>query len=378
MQQKVVIACDPLFSEYGPTRPAILIARELVKMGYCVEILSTTVAQNIKQRIESMDISIIDLRKKPHFKDESIAWFESWLSEALFSLNSNNARNLGGIVLNFSNTMAIPSKVWYAQGAPTVTLNNIRGFLPWHYRMTYGFVAPVLKYLDKKSTKRLARTSETLVANSEYLAKIYRDFGVKVHGVIYPPLDCEDFRPITSRPSEDYLLTYFGKETKFPVVTKVADFGVKIKFFGSKFSKTSRELLKHPNIEMLGHVSNEELVRLYSNALFTFYPFTDEPFGYVPVESMACGTPVLTFNRQGPIESVIDHVCGWLADSDEEIVDLAIEFWKNGYPSTMRQRCRKRALFFDAKNIAEGWNNLIIHDETKSLPGDVLYHETTK
>jgi glycosyltransferase involved in cell wall biosynthesis len=376
MQETVVIACDPLFSDYGPTRPAILIARELVKLGHFVKILSVTVAQNIRKRIESMNIPIIDLGKKFHFKDESIAWFESWLSEALFSLNSKHVHNLSGIVLNFSNTIAIPSKAWYAQGPPTVTLNNIKAFLPWHYKMTYGIVAPVLTYVDKKSTKRLARTSEKLIVNSKYLANIYRNFDAKIYGVIYPPLDCEDFRPITSRPSEDYVLTYFGKETKFPVVTKVADTGIKLKFFGGKLTKAPRVFLDHPNIEVLGRVSNEELVKLYSNALFTLYPFTDEPFGYIPIESMACGTPVLTFNRQGPSESVIDSFTGWLTNSDEEIVNLAIALWKNGYPSTMRQRCRKRALSFDAKNIAKRWSRLITHDEAYPLTSHVSYPKT--
>jgi len=45
----------------------------------------------------------------------------------------------------------------------------------------------------------------------------------------------------------------------------------------------------------------EELIDLYSNALFTLFTFTHELFGYVLVESMACGTSVLTYNRQGPL-----------------------------------------------------------------------------
>ncbi len=49
-----------------------------------------------------------------------------------------------------------------------------------------------------------------------------------------------------------------------------------------------------------GRVSDDELARLYANAKFTVFPFIHEPFGYVPVESMACGTPpVLTYDKQG-------------------------------------------------------------------------------
>lgn len=106
---------------------------------------------------------------------------------------------------------------------------------------------------------------------------------------------------------------------------------MKVKAFGSKAPYIPKCLLKHPNIEFLGRVSDEELIDLYSNVLFTLFTFTHEPFGYVPVESMACGTPVLTYNRQGPRESVIDGTTSWLANSDEELVGLALKMWREGY-----------------------------------------------
>jgi glycosyltransferase involved in cell wall biosynthesis len=69
---------------------------------------------------------------------------------------------------------------------------------------------------------------------------------------------------------------------------------------------------------------NKELVNPYSIALITLFVFTHKPFGYIPVESKACGTPVLTYNRQGPSETVIHGVTEWLANSDEELVNLVI------------------------------------------------------
>lgn len=162
------------------------------------------------------------------------------------------------------------------------------------------------------------------------------------------------------------MLTYFGKETDHMAVKTVADKGVKIKAFGCKATSIVPEyVLNHPNIEVLGYVTDNELVVLYSNALFTLFPFTEEPFGYVPVESMACGTPVLTYNKQGPSETVINGVTGWLANSDGELIRLAVRLWKNGYPSVMRSNARKRALDFDVKKIADEWIKLIEHLENK-------------
>jgi len=46
----------------------------------------------------------------------------------------------------------------------------------------------------------------------------------------------------------------------------------------------------------------------------------DEPFGLVLLEAMVCGTPVITFNRGGVSEVVIDGKTGFIVDSVDEIV----------------------------------------------------------
>jgi glycosyltransferase involved in cell wall biosynthesis len=117
----------------------------------------------------------------------------------------------------------------------------------------------------------------------------------------------------------------------------------------------ARIIARHPNIQFLGAVSDEELVNLYSNALYVLFTFTHEPFGYIPIESMACGTPVITYNTQGPSESVIDGSTGWLTNNDKELMYLALRIWKDGYPQKMRRNCVERASMFDIKNISEQW-----------------------
>ena len=71
------------------------------------------------------------------------------------------------------------------------------------------------------------------------------------------------------------------------------------------------------------------MIKLYSNAIFTVFPFTHEPFGYVPLESISCGTPVLTYSRQGPSETVIEGVSGWLANNSKELVEKAVMIWNS-------------------------------------------------
>lgn len=354
----LTIVSDPLLSEFGPTRPTILVADCLSKHGFNVRVVSTVVAQEIKESFEDLGITVFEIATRSLPISESLAWLKEWLTEASYSGNSRKTPHLEGVVLNFSNVIPTRSRFWYAQGPPSITLSNIETTLSWHYRLVYTVIAPILAILDKRMTHRFAESADKVVVNSEYLRSVYEKLGVDVSAVIYPPLDCELFRPTSVPNSSSYVLTYFGKETKLSTLKKLADLGVNIKIFGGKMT-VPRQFHNHPHLSLLGRISNLELVRLYSNASFTIFPFLDEPFGYIPIESMACGTPVLTFDSQGPSETVIDGVTGWLAEDDRSLIETALQVWKRGYNSSMRSECRERSLMFDKRKIGEKWVDLL-------------------
>ena len=359
-ERDITLICDPLLSEYGPLRPAVLLAKEFTERGNRVTMVSTTISPKVQSKLDSMNTHAVSLRKEPILKrNESIAWMEEWLREAAFSLNSRGTSAFDGLVLNFSNTLGLPAHVWYAQGPPSVTLDNMKKSLPLRYKVAYLPLSYVFRTLDRRFTRRIDRCSAHTVANSKYLAGVYELFGVHANSIIYPPLDCEQFKPASDAPSEDFVLTYFGKETVFDIIGRVLDGGVKIKAFGGKLSMMPLRIRKHQNLDFLGRIEDEELIRLYSDALFTLYPFTDEPFGYIPVESLACGTPVLTFNKQGPSETIANGETGWLANTDSELFKLAMKVWKGGYSGRIRRVCRQASKEFDVKNIAEKWFSLL-------------------
>jgi len=354
---------DPLLNDYGSTRPVVLLGRAF-SGKYEVSVVSVKISEAMREKLESYGISPIDLGAKFLFREPSVMWFEACLRELLFTSNLRRLRRHKPAfseckLLSLTCIIGVPTDIAYGMGVVSLPLKAAVSELPLSYRLAGNALRPLASYIDRKLIIGMTNSARIVVACSSYCASLYGMLKIKVHDVIYPPLDCDFYKPVTSRPSADYVLSYHGKETRFSVLKKVADKGIRIKVFGAKLSQVPKYLRHHPNVELLGHVSSEELVALYSNAHYVLYPFSDEVFGYIPVESMACGTPVLTYGWQGPGETVVDGVTGWLAHDDDDMIKLAMKLESNGYSSDIRDNCRKRSLYFDIKEIAKEWSRYL-------------------
>jgi len=78
------------------------------------------------------------------------------------------------------------------------------------------------------------------------------------------------------------------------------------------------------DLTLLDGISDEMLVRLYNQATLVLYAPIREPFGFVAIEAMACGTPVVAVREGGVCETVIDSKVGLLTDRREEDFAQAI------------------------------------------------------
>ncbi|MBV8910616.1 MAG: glycosyltransferase family 4 protein, partial [Gammaproteobacteria bacterium] len=85
------------------------------------------------------------------------------------------------------------------------------------------------------------------------------------------------------------------------------------------FEKFIAPLLREPGIEFIGEIGDDRKADFLGNALALLFPIDwPEPFGLVMIEAMACGTPVIAWNR-GSVPEVIEHgISGYIVNSEEE------------------------------------------------------------
>ncbi len=90
------------------------------------------------------------------------------------------------------------------------------------------------------------------------------------------------------------------------------------------FESEIRKLLTPPDVEYIGEISDREKSSFLSGAIALLAPIAwPEPFGLALIEAMACGTPVIAFNRGAVPEIVEDGVTGFVVEDEREAVAAA-------------------------------------------------------
>lgn len=102
-------------------------------------------------------------------------------------------------------------------------------------------------------------------------------------------------------------------------------------------------------------MTRSELPHLYGRSKALLFPINwEEPFGLVMVEAMACGTPVIAFDRGSVREVIEDGVTGYIVKT----VDEMVEAMKN-VDKLDRKKCRQWAEErFGLKRMVEGYEGL--------------------
>lgn len=131
------------------------------------------------------------------------------------------------------------------------------------------------------------------------------------------------------------------------------------------FHTVVEPLLDHPLIEFLGELDETGKQALMGHALALLLPIDwPEPFGMVFIESLACGTPVLTCPVGSVPELLRDGVTGYACDT----VDASVAAVK-ALPAISRADCRAYVKArFDIRQMALAYINVYAQAQGHNRP----------
>lgn len=162
----------------------------------------------------------------------------------------------------------------------------------------------------------------------------------------------------------DHALTisYFGRELMveaFDLYPKISYLGVNVDLFKNiNIKKKNQILFVGQKLKMNGYESalkainllpredrpefkiisisknnrftDQQMARFYNESLMTLSLSNFDTFGLVPLESLACGTPVIAFNVAGYRETIVNGKTGYLVEFDpKEIAEKVSRLLRN-------------------------------------------------
>ena len=103
----------------------------------------------------------------------------------------------------------------------------------------------------------------------------------------------------------------------------------------------------------LGFVTDEKLRDILTNASATLFLFDYEAFGLIPLESLICGTPVITEPKLGVFAEYNDCPDVHFAEKYDDIKKLCNSFLNSEKTSESRKRCIEWAKRYDPEIVTK-------------------------
>lgn len=211
-----------------------------------------------------------------------------------------------------------------------------------------------LRIWDRTAAERV----DHYIANSEHVKKRIRKYYQRDAQVIHPPADIQKFRK--HKEKKPYFLAV-GRLTAYKkfdlLVDTFNECEDSLVIVGDGEQRKELQKRAKQNIAFLGYVTDEKLRRLYQEAEALIFPQLED-FGIVPVEAMACGTPVIAYGEGGAAETVIDGKTGVLFSKQTPArLKKAIEtFRKTEFDAS---KIRQHAEKFSQSAFRENIKNMI-------------------
>ncbi|TEB08218.1 putative glycosyltransferase EpsF [Pelotomaculum schinkii] len=221
---------------------------------------------------------------------------------------------------------------------------------------------------DSKRELFTSLSNMTIVTPSNWLANLIQEsylnkYPVKVipNGIdlnVFKPTE-SDFRKTNCLQDKFIILGVangWGKRKGYQYFLELADIlddSFRIVLVG--LTKKQKERLPKNIVGITKIIKVKELAKIYSAADVFINPTLEDNFPTTNLESLACGTPLITFNTGGGIES-IDECCGIVVDK-REVTSLfdAIKQINYNYSTNF---CLERAKLFDRSKMLSRYQDI--------------------
>jgi glycosyltransferase involved in cell wall biosynthesis len=196
-----------------------------------------------------------------------------------------------------------PFSLFSRQSTPFVTTMHGRLDLPEHQ--------PVFDEFSSVPVVSISNAQRRALPQANWVRTVH-------HGL---PEDL--LRPKPIKPSYFAFLGRIAQEKGLDRAIQIAEHcGVPLKV-AAKVDKADREyyeeqirpLMNSPLVEYIGEINDADKSEFLSGAIALLVPIDwPEPFGLVMIEAMACGTPVIAFNRGSAPEVIEDGLTGFIVE----------------------------------------------------------------
>ncbi|MGA3100142.1 MAG: glycosyltransferase family 4 protein [Bryobacteraceae bacterium] len=257
------------------------------------------------------------------------------VARALASWESENLDDLNG----YSPDIAICLRF------PTYCLTHRRKvvWLPHQHRAFYDLwdqaaasASPEQKavrlLVTEKDTAHLSRALVYTISKN-VTGRLHRFNNVSSTPLYHPPpmagkLYCAEPEAYIFAPSRleslkrQWLLIQAMQRVRAPVAALISGTGGQL----PQYERLIENLGLSHKVRLVGRLTEKELAAYYACSLGVFFGPLDEDYGYITLEAMAAGKPVITCSDSGgPLEFVIDNETGLVTDPASEAVADAIE-----------------------------------------------------
>lgn len=171
-------------------------------------------------------------------------------------------------------------------------------------RLAQWTLRPFLKSLRQWDRLAADRVDEFVAISRTVQARIRKTYRREAR-IIYPPV--ETGAPVESAEPEDYYLIVSRLIPYKRIDLAVQAFnrlGLPLRIIGDGRDRAALQAMAGPNIQFLGYVADDCLVRQQMARCRAFVFPGEEDFGIAPLEAMSAGRPVVAFAAGGALDTL--------------------------------------------------------------------------